>query len=49
VIVHEDMSLRHDPPWGQGGEAKFLEKALMEAEPGLRDRLAQRIKLNRAV
>ena len=49
VIVHEDMSLRHDPPWGKGGEAKFLEKALMEAEPGLRDRLAQRIKLNRAV
>ena len=49
VIVHEDTSLRHAPPWGQGGNAKFLENAVLAAAPTLRDKIAKRIKLNRMV
>lgn len=49
VIVHEDTSVRHAPPWGQGGNAKFLENAVLGAAPTLRDKIAKRIKLNRMV
>ena len=46
-IVHERTDLRHRPPYGQGGQAKFLESALLDATPGLRQRIAKRIKMNR--
>lgn len=46
-IVHERTDLQHQPPHGQGGQAKFLESALFEGEKGLKERIAERIKLNR--
>lgn len=41
VVVHEDLDAHHTV-----GQAKFLESALMEAEPDLADRLARRVQLN---
>jgi len=41
--VHEDLEARHPV-----GEAKFLEKSVYEAMPGLGDRIARRIDVARA-
>lgn len=39
VVVHENIAARHVT-----GEAKFLERPLLEALPGLADRIAARIR-----
>ena len=50
VIVHERILAPSGRPVKHiVGEAKFLEKAVLEAEPTLRDKVAKRIKLNRLV
>lgn len=43
VQVHEDLEAKHEI-----GEAKFLERPLMEAAPDLAARLARRIDLKKA-
>ena len=45
--VHENLSARHYPPYGNGGEAKFLENAVNAAKPGMSTRIGERIKLER--
>lgn len=40
VYVHEDLSKRHEPPYGKGGQAKFLETPLLELAPNLEHKLA---------
>lgn len=40
VYVHEDLTKRHDPPYGKGGEAKFLEKAILEVAPRMEAHMA---------
>ena len=47
VAVHERTDARHQPPYGTGGQAKFLESAVLEAQPQLAKRIAKRIDLNR--
>lgn len=41
LIVHEDLIARHAPPTG----AKYLERPLVDAAPGMPARLAARMKL----
>lgn len=41
LIVHEDLIARHAPPTG----AKYLERPLVDATPGMPARLAARLKL----
>ncbi len=43
IYVHENLEARHDPPYGHGGQAKFLESAVLEAASSLPDRLVARM------
>jgi hypothetical protein len=45
IFVHEDLDARHP----NGGEAKFLEKAVMRAEPGMSVRVGRSIQIERLV
>jgi len=47
IYVHEDLNARHEPPYGNGGHAKFLETAVNNAKPGLSIRIGKRIQINR--
>lgn len=45
LIVHEDLKARHGVEHGfQGGQAKFLESAVLEAVPTLASRIAIRLR-----
>lgn len=44
IYVHENEEANHP----RGGRAKFLESAIHDAVPGLPERLAKRVDLNRA-
>lgn len=44
LIVHEDLEAFH-----KVGEAKFIERPLMESAPYMADRIAKRIDLNKAL
>lgn len=45
LIVHEDLEARHDVASGfRGGQAKFLESAVLEAVPNLASRIAMRLR-----
>jgi hypothetical protein len=45
VFVHEDLEAKHP----RGGNAKFLENPMEEAKKGMINRIASRIRLERAV
>jgi len=41
--VHENLQARHDPPYGQGGKAKFMEDPANRIAPTIPARIAERI------
>lgn len=41
--VHENLQARHDPPYGQGGKAKFMEDPFNRIAPSIPGHLADRI------
>jgi hypothetical protein len=45
IFVHEDLEARHP----NGGQAKFLESAVLEATPGMSSRVGLRIQVERLV
>lgn len=49
IYVHENLLARHEPPYGTGGHAKFLETAVNNAKSGMSTRIGRRIKLDRMV
>lgn len=45
IFVHENLEAKHP----RGGQAKFLESAVLEREPGMSSRIGQLIKIERLV
>lgn len=43
IFVHENLEARHDPPYGQGGKAKFIEDPIRRNAPELASRIGARI------
>lgn len=41
--VHENLQARHDPPYGQGGKAKFMEDPANRIAPSIPGHIAERI------
>jgi hypothetical protein len=41
--VHENLQARHEPPYGQGGKAKFMEDPFNRIVPSIPGHLADRI------
>ncbi len=47
IFVHENLEARHEPPWGKGGQAKFIEQPIRERQQELADVITAAVKAGR--